>query len=146
RGRPCDETPRTARRVPSETVGRGLENVAGDAVSFPLGLEDFDGERGHVAFAGGLSPGDQVVGLVELERAEQSPSQLRPSPIAIEIMDHRLERAQADLIAAPFVAEDVPPAANLHSPPVSFPAEAARTRAAEHQDAGQFPVVRAVAG
>src|ERR1043166_10030607 len=54
RGRPSDETPRTTRRVPSGAVGRGLENVAGDAVSFPLGLEDFDGQRGPVAFAGGL--------------------------------------------------------------------------------------------
>src|SRR6266571_2931110 len=91
--------------------------------------------RGQIVLAGYLDPADQVVRLVELQFAQDAPAEFGPLAIPIVVINHGLERAEADFEAASFVAEDMAPAADLGGLAVTGTAEATRASAAQNKNA-----------
>ena len=126
----------TGAGVLGQGVGRAIENVGGDFVALGPCGEHFAGQAGDFGLVGLGDPVDELVGGVELQPAEQPLAKRRPRAVAVEIKHAGLEGAQADFVAAAFVAENVAPAADLGRGAVGRLAEAAGAGAAEHEHAG----------
>ena len=126
----------TGTGVLGQGVGRAIENVGGDFVALSPCGEHFAGQAGDFGLVGLGDPVDELLGGVELQPAEQPLAKRRPRAVAVEIKHAGLEGAQADFVAAAFVAENVAPAADLGRGAVGRLAEAAGAGAAEHEHAG----------
>src|ERR1035438_2216502 len=96
--------------------GSVRQDYGGNPVLATPGSEDLGRKTGYLRLVRRLSPVDQIVRLVQLQRAEQLPAQLRPDLIMVIGVNHRLECAQPDVIAAALVAQNMAPAADLDSP------------------------------
>ena len=72
---------------------------------------------------------------MELASAQDAVAKRGPCPVAVEVKDAGLEGAQADLVAAAFVAKDVAPATELGRRAVRRLAKTAGTGTAEDEDA-----------
>ena len=124
-----------------ERLGGTFQNISCDRVAGRCRLEHFHGKGSDVGLGRVLSPANQFIGFIQLQRAEQALTKRRPFAVAVEVVNDRLQRAQADLESAAFVAQHVTPAADLRGLAVAGTTEETGARAAENEDSGNVPLL-----
>src|SRR5258707_2512898 len=114
---------------------RPRQNIRSDPVRVDSGVEHLQREGGDVRFACVLHPADQVIRFIQLQCPQNSLAKRSPLVITIVVINDRLERPEANLIAAAFIGKEMPPAADLGRLARRGASEATGTGAAEDEDA-----------